>query len=454
VKRANKLRATAIVLAGAITITACGDDGGDAATTTVADTETTAASDTTAAETETTAEEGTETTAAGESEFEFLSQPQDGVEAFSGTPGEFAASAYTTDLSGVCPDPFIIQKDWLNEAEHAGLYQMIGAGGTQSLGNYIGPLGSTGIQLEILDGGPNLDPTFALPTPGSLYQGNPVQGKTPHLAYVTTDDAVIFSERFPVVNVVSPMRINPQMLMYDPATYGDEGITGLDGVIAAAEDGAQIYVTTKTGSYVRYLIGAGVPEEAFIEGYGGDLDRFVTSGGTLLNQGFVSNEVYTIERLFEQWNQPVRAVLINDLGFEVYPQALSVATEQLETLSPCLELLVPIIQQAQVDYMNDPLEVNTMIAEYNEAGNGADFWKTPLELNQSAVQIMEEFELISNDPGTGALGGIDIARVQGVIDILRPILDGDPAFAENFNPDITAEDIATNEFIDETISFG
>jgi ABC-type glycerol-3-phosphate transport system substrate-binding protein len=31
-------------------------------------------------------------------------------------------SAYTTDLTEDCPDPFVVQKDWLAEAEHAAFY--------------------------------------------------------------------------------------------------------------------------------------------------------------------------------------------------------------------------------------------------------------------------------------------------------------------------------------------
>ena len=69
------------------------------------------------------------------------------------SPGAFAKENYTTPLADVCPDPLIIQKDWLAQAEHGGFYQMIGAAGEMSAGKYVGPLGSTGIDLMILEGG-------------------------------------------------------------------------------------------------------------------------------------------------------------------------------------------------------------------------------------------------------------------------------------------------------------
>ena len=52
------------------------------------------------------------------------------------TAGEFAKSRYTTPLADVCPSPFIIQKDWLAQAEQGPLYQLIGSGGDMTSGQY------------------------------------------------------------------------------------------------------------------------------------------------------------------------------------------------------------------------------------------------------------------------------------------------------------------------------
>ncbi|MBP0573374.1 hypothetical protein J8J27_22000, partial [Mycobacterium tuberculosis] len=71
-------------------------------------------------------------------------------------PGAFAAEHYTTRLAGICPSPFVVQKDWLIQSEHGAFYQLIGAGGKMSQGRYEGPLGATGIDLVILEGGPGL----------------------------------------------------------------------------------------------------------------------------------------------------------------------------------------------------------------------------------------------------------------------------------------------------------
>jgi len=91
---------------------ACGDDNNStsstaAVTTAAGATETTAASATTAATSATTAGTTGGTTA-----------------------GTSAGGTSATSLKGVCPDTVVLQTDWMPEAEHGFIYQMIGAGYT------------------------------------------------------------------------------------------------------------------------------------------------------------------------------------------------------------------------------------------------------------------------------------------------------------------------------------
>jgi hypothetical protein len=358
------------------------------------------------------------------------------------TAGDFAAAHYTTDLTADCPSPIIIQKDWLAEAEHAALYQLIGGGGTMDQNSYTGPLGSTGVDLEILDGGPGLGEGVS--TASSLYAGNLVQNKTPMLAYVGTDDAAQVSRSFPVTAVVSPLAKAPTMLMYDPETYDD--LETVDDVVAT---GADVYVTAKTQSYVQYLIGQGLPEDRIIEGYAGDKEKFITSGGKLINQGYVSNEVYSYEHETDTWNKPVGHVLVDDLGYQPYPSALSVRSDKLAEDAPCLEKLVPLIQQAQVDYMADPTEVNDLLTDYNP-DYSAPFWFTSKGLSDAAVEVMKDEGIVADGPE--GLGSFDMTRMQNLIDILLPIFSQQGI--DTYDPAVTPESIVTNEFVDPTITLG
>jgi len=357
-------------------------------------------------------------------------------------PGAFAKAHYTTDLSKDCPNPLIIQKDWLAEAEHAALYELIGAGGTMKQYDYSGPLGSTGITLEILDGGPGLGD--GITQPASLYAGNLVQNKTPTLAYVGTDDAVQFSKKYPVTAVVAPLAKAPTVLFYDPAVY--PSINSIQDII---DSNAKIYVTALTESYVQYLIGKGVPQSRFITGYAGDKEKFVTSGGKILNQGYVSNEIYSFEHETPTWNKPLKYVLLDDLGYKPYPSALSIRTDKLQSLAPCLKKLVPLIQHAEIDYSKDPTEINTLLTKINPKYTAA-FWFTSKGLNDAAVAAMKQSGVIADQPD--GFGSIDQTRMQTLIDILKPIFAKEGI--DTYKTDVTPSDVTTNEFIDPSIKLG
>lgn len=359
-------------------------------------------------------------------------------------PGAFAGARYSTPLADVCPNPLIVQKDWLAEVEHNGLYQLIGGGGKATQNQYSGPLGSTGIELKILDGGPGLGDGVTPST--SLYAGNLVQKLEPQLAYVYTDDAVLLSKKFPTVAVFAPFELNPQGLMYDPATYGD--IKTVDDVKAAVGKGAKIYVTSKQFSYVRFLIGKGVPSDAFVEGYAGDKDKFVTSGGKWLNQGYESSEPYTFSKETPQWNKPVKFVSVTDLGLGIYPLTVAVAKGKLAEMTPCLKKLVPLMQQAVVDYLADPAEVNTLVEDINAKDLGAAFWKTSIGLNNAATEIFKTRGFVGNGANE-TIGDFDEKRVQGVVDLLAPIFTADGS--STIDPAVKASDLFTNEFLDTSI---
>jgi hypothetical protein len=399
------------VLAGSLFLAACGDDD---------------SSDTTADPTETTAAGSTDTTGG----------------AASGEPGSFAAANYTTDLTGVCPEKLVVQLPWLAEPEYAGVYQLIGGGGKMETNSYSGPLGSTGIELQILDGGPGVG---FVPIPTTLTAGNLVMGITPDIGIYGIGDAISSSKSFPTIGVLNFFQKDPQNLVFDADTYS---IDSVEDLVEATNDGAQIYVTGKYVPYVQYLIGKGVPEGAFIEGFGGDYDKFITSGGSLINQGFSTDTNFRLEKELTDYGKAVDDIYLADLGYDVYAISAFVAESRFEELSPCLEELVPLMQQAMVDYIADPTEVNQLTADYNDAGHGAAYWQTSVPHNEVAHQVMVEDELVSN--GTDdTLGNDEDGKIQASIDLLLPILES--INNDTYDPEVTVEDIYTEEFIDPSI---
>lgn len=358
-------------------------------------------------------------------------------------PGAFAREHYTTSLKDVCPSPLYIQKDWLAQAEHGGLYQLIGAGGKMETGRYSGPLGATGIELVLLEGGSGVGLGDGETAYSALYNGNSKAGVTPQIGFQELDNAFIFSKRFPVVGVMAPLDNSPTALFWDKVTYPN-GFKSIADLKAFAEsDKGKIYVSTIKRTFGLYLVEQGVPSDVFVEGYRGDGENFVTNNGTWLNQGFVTNEVYKFSH-GNNWGKPLDYLLIDSLGYRNYTGMLSVATNRLEELAPCLEKLVPLIQQAHVDYVKDPAEVNKLIFEFNQAGLAASWWKTPMDLIDNASKVMVETGVIGNGPNA-TIGDFDMERVAEMLKIVKSRLD------ERANPDVTPEQIVTNRFIDPSI---
>lgn len=359
--------------------------------------------------------------------------------------GDFAEDNYTTDLSEVCPSPLILQKDWLMQAEHGPFIQLIGSGGTMEQGAYRGPLGSTGIELVVLEGGGGIGLADGETSYSALFRGNNRANLVPHLAYHELDNAFIFSEQFPAIGVFAPLDVAPTALIWDAATYPD-GFNSIEDLIAFAESGqGMIYVSTISRTFGRYLVEQGVPAEAFVEGYRGDAENFVVNNGTWLNQGFATSEIYSFET-GNNWARPMDYVFINDLGYPNYTGMVSVSRDRLDELAPCLEAVVPIMQQAAIDYATDPVEVNEIVIAFNAGDYNVGWWTSDAGQVASAAQVMAETGIIGNG-ANDTIGDFDMTRVQVIYDAVFPNLD------ERANPDVTPEDVVTNRFIDPSIGF-
>jgi hypothetical protein len=354
-----------------------------------------------------------------------------------------AASPYRTPLADVCPSPLVVQKDWLAQAEHGGLYQLIGARGRMSSGRYEGPLGDTGVDLIILEGGRGLGLGDAETAYSALYMGNSRARLRPHLAAHDLDNAFIFSARFPAIGVFAPLDASPAVLFWDRANYPN-GFRTLDDLRAFAEtDKGKIYVSTTRRTFARWLVQKGVAKRAFQEGYRGDGETFVLNNGRWLNQGAATNEVFQFTH-GRNWARPIDYVLIADLGYAIYPSMISVAANRLNELSPCLTRLVPLLQQAQVDYVSDPGPINALIERFNQAGHGAPWWKTSRALLDDAAARALASGIVSNG-GDRTLGDFDMARVARLLDEVKPMLD------IRAKPNVRPSDVVTNRFIDRSI---
>ncbi len=341
-------------------------------------------------------------------------------------------------LADVCPSPLSIQTDWFPESEHGALYNLIGEGYDVDVENQMvrGPMvldgEDLGIELEIRTGGPAIG--FA-PVSSYMYTDDSI-----HLGYASTDQQVLQFVDAPLVSVVAPLEQNPQMIMWDPETYPN-----VNSIADLGTEGVTINVFGG-GTFSEVFVAQGIWSEDQVDpSYDGSPARFVSEGGAIAQQGFASSEVYTYEHIFEEWGKPVAFELLHDAGFQIYSQTIGVRPRDMEEMRPCLELLVPVIQQSVVSYDASPDAGNAVIVDAVERYDS--FWVYQPELADYSVQAQRDFGLIGNGPDD-IVGNMDADRIQSVLDAIV-----DTHLAADVQEGLSPEDIFTNEFIDPSIGF-
>jgi hypothetical protein len=359
------------------------------------------------------------------------------VAAVFGTSGKSASLSATavpsTDLSGVCPETLTLQTDWFPEAEYGVYFSLIGAKGTLDAkkGTYTGPLGKTGVNLEIRAGGPFIGQQTVQ---SLMYQDDAID-----LGLVHTDDAVRFSKKLPTVSVVAPLEHSPLALMWDPKKYNFKTFKQIGA------SGAKILVFTKAVNYVPFLINKGtIPEENFDDSFDGSYARFVADT-SLVQQAFVSESPYRVQYEIKEYGRPVSVLPVAQSGYDPYLSSLSVKKSRLTELSPCLEKLVPIVQQAQIDYIGHPLATNKVMVDV--VTKMKSFWTLSMPLLAFGNAKDLEYKIINN--GTDkTLGNMVPARVQKVINDFHKTFGTGVKTAD---PNVTPSSIMTNQFIDRKI---
>ncbi len=340
-------------------------------------------------------------------------------------------------LAAVCPSPVVFQTDWHPESEHGALYNLVGDDyrlDTEKK-TVTGTLVSQGVNLdievEVRAGGPAIG--FQSPR-SQMYADDSI-----HIGYSNIDNQAQKFNELPLISVMAPLEKNPQIIMWDADVLPD-----VKSIADLGEQNVPIRVFG-LGGFAEAFIAQGIwSAEQVDPSYNGTPAIFVSeslAGNPTAQQGFASAEPYKYEQLADYGKTPAFA-LLHDGGYVAYSQTLALRPPVLEEMRDCLKLLVPIIQQASVDYMDDPDRADDIIIDAVEQFDSG--WTYDKDLAAFALATMKDLGLMSNGPDN-TLGNFDLDRVQSVIDDLRAIGGLD------IPDDLTAEDLVTNEFIDPSI---
>jgi hypothetical protein len=353
--------------------------------------------------------------------------------------GPSAPAGSTYDLASVCPSTVVVQTDWNPESEHGGTYKLVGpnpkidADKKRVTGTLVAKDGTdTGVKIEIRAGGPAIGFQNVA---AQMYADTSIT-----LGYGGSDDAIALSKNQPILGVFAGLEKSPQIVMWSPAAHPDwQSIADI-----GKTDTKVLYFQGAT--YMEYFTGKGILKKSQVDGsYDGAPANFVASGGKVAQQGFATAEPYIYEHEIKAFGKPVKFQLIADAGFDFYQQMLSIRSGEKEKLGPCLKKLVPIMQQAQVDFMSDPASTNKLILDLVTKYNNG--WTYSQGVADNCVKQMKDLGIVGNGKDA-TIGNFEDSRLTALIDITKPIFT---AQNKEMKPDIKAADLATNEFIDPSI---
>ena len=364
--------------------------------------------------------------------------------AAAGTSAAPGSAASSVDLSKVCPATVVVQTDWNPEADHGHLYELLGPNPVVDTdkksvtGDLYSQGKSTGVKLEIRSGGPAIG--YASVS-SEMYQD-----KTITLGYVSTDEAVQDSGKLPTTAVFAENDLSPQMIMWDPATY--PAVKTIAELSKALLRSGGVVRYFSGAAYMSYLTGSGILARSVTDGsYDGTPAKFVVGRGRDAQEGFATAEPYIYQHEVSAWDRKVDFQLVADAGYPIYPEAMSVRTADLARLAPCLSRLVPVMQQADVDYIDSPDRTNTEIVSLvSQYDNG---WVYDADVANYAVAEMKSLKIASNGPDS-YVGGMQTSRIQKVITLDTPIFT---RIGTKLKAGLTPEDLFTNRFLDTSIGF-
>ena len=207
-----------------------------------------------------------------------------------------------------------------------------------------------------------------------------------------------------------------------------------------------LFVFHQANTYMQYLIGTGILRASQVDGsYDGSPSRFVASRGQVVVQGYATNEPYIYEHEVRAWGRKVAYALVQDTNYPNYADVLAIRPADRLRLDRCLKRLVPIIQQAQVDFLTHPeAALRRIVAIVDAYHPGFTYSRGNAEY---AVHQLRDLGLVGNG-SDGTLGDLEPGRLLRMIKIVAPIA---ATQKKKLKPGLSPTDLATNDYIDRSI---
>jgi hypothetical protein len=357
----------------------------------------------------------------------------------SSAPSAGATASATGVLGGICPSTVQIQQNWTPEAEQGAYYELAASGGSVNAGQktYTAPLidpatgKQAGVNVELLAGGPAT--SYSNPEQ-LLYENQSIL-----LGVDATDTQIESYANTPTVGVVTPMYLYDNVYFWSPAKHDLAGIAGI------GSSGATLLSYGTKGALNLYLEAKGELHSSQVDGsYNGSPADFIASGGSMISGGYATYEPYYYSHQLTAWDKPISYELIANTGYDPYSNTTFVTPANLKKYSACLSKLVPMIQEAQIKYLQSPSRVNQLIVQLDDAYKIGGAYN--MAIANYADQTMLADRIVAQPP-TGGFGSFDMARVNTLIGQLKSTNS-----VSRLPAGFSASTVETNEFIDPSIA--
>lgn len=351
-----------------------------------------------------------------------------------------ASAAERVSLAGICPQRIVVQTAWTPESTHGGLFQLLGKDFTvdsakkRVVGKLVAHGGvDTGVELELRAGGPALNNQPI----ASLMKQDP----SITLGQNSLEDGIGNASDLRTTAVFSPYFTDPVVFMWDPTRHPDWHNLNDVGQ-------TDTKVITFRSAQIDFLVGAGILRLGQIDfSFDGAPDRLATDRSIVVG-GFITNDPWTYAKL----GIKVDHDFVSDHAYPNYRNQIVIRTADKARLDQCLRRLVPVMQQAMADVAADPAPAMRAVAD-----TAAEYKLLPYSYEQAmyGAQTATCQGLIDIGPDQ-SFGETAPDRVQRMLDILRPIYAGGTTAGQTqqrtpLPADLTAGQLATNEYLDPTI---
>jgi hypothetical protein len=340
-----------------------------------------------------------------------------------------------------CPTDIMIQTDDLPRVEWGFLYKLLDEDALQ--------YGVDSVTAPLLVDGEDSGATL------SIFLGDPDDGVSANvelhdderflLGAVDTDVAMIDGKTYPTVGVFAPLLRSTRIAYWDATVYPAIPTVQLLGDRLTPDGDALVPFATLPGDpFTAYAIGAEIvtAEQLLVDAPTG-VPALLEADGIPAHLGDALTDPYEWELLTEK-PQTFGSQLLDEAGYESDSGVLSARPQGLVRYADCLQVLVPILQQALADYLDDPDETTAVIvalsAVFGDPGYDA-------AMAAAAFEVLEGDRFAGNG-ADGTIGDIDLGRVRNLFERAVPAWrNAGTTVPASVKPD----DIVTNRFIDPTI---